>query len=240
MTFCKISVFLTAIEQKWTQLCLRTQSNLKYSLVQSPSNSLPPLCSHDLDFLNHDQKRKFHLISIDMKGSKWGDKFILPDFEFDSFEIPTRSIIILLLSLHIFLWFNSLKIKSHFWTLSPRRTGRSRIAGKTDAPSGVIAAFPLSFRKSSSFGINWPPSCLWTVINIGSTTPAILWFEIRISTNRPLMPHSRVGWSLESFQKEFWRNSENVLLWLTWSNLRGYVAHIKYWVSHKSQMTEII
>ena len=36
-----------------------------------------------------------------------------------------------------------------------------------------------------------------------------------ISTYRPLVPYSRVGWSFRSFQKAFWRNHRNPLCdWL--------------------------
>ena len=47
-----------------------------------------------------------------------------------------------------------------------------------------------------------------------------------ISTNRPPLPHSYVGWPLGGFQKEFLRNHGNTLLWLACSNPRGYVAQV--------------
>ena len=45
-----------------------------------------------------------------------------------------------------------------------------------------------------------------------------------ISTNRYPEPHGRVGLSLGSFQKNFWQNHGNALLWLASSNLRSYVS----------------
>ena len=36
--------------------------------------------------------------------------------------------------------------------------------------------------------------------------------KVYISTNRPPVPQSLVGWSLGSFKKGFWRNHRNALL----------------------------
>ena len=48
--------------------------------------------------------------------------------------------------------------------------------------------------------------------------------KLPISINRPPVPHSRVGWSFRSFQKEFWFHQGNARLWLAVTILQGHVA----------------